>query len=68
MEERVEYRVLQSLDKPAMIEQETPDVIPVKRADLEKEHSNLIARIHQLRRLLGYPPLPTGKQIERQAK
>ena len=36
--------------------------IVVRRRDLELEHSNLIERIQHLRRLLGYPPLLTGKQ------
>ncbi len=36
--------------------------ITVRRRDLELEHNNLIERIHQLRRLLNYPPLLTGKQ------
>ena len=40
--------------------------VMVNRADLEKEHSLLIARLHQLRRQLGYPPL-TGKEERRQA-
>ncbi len=37
----------------------------VARCELEEEHRNLLQRIHQLRRLLGYPPLPTGKQQRR---
>lgn len=37
----------------------------VDRCELEKEHKNLLERIHQLRRLLGYPPLMTGKQQRR---
>lgn len=44
------------------------DKIVVSRAEIEKEHSLLIARLHQLRRWLGYPPLLTGKEIERQGR
>ncbi len=33
----------------------------VERRELEQEHTSLLARLHQLRRLLGYPPLMTGK-------
>lgn len=40
--------------------------ILVSRADLEQEHSLLIARLHLLRRQLGYPPL-TQKEQTRQA-
>jgi len=36
--------------------------IIVLRSELEKEHSNLLERLHQLRRLLGYPALMTGKK------
>lgn len=42
------------------------DTIIVNRADLEKEHSLLIARLHLLRKQLGYPPL-TNKEQQRQA-
>jgi hypothetical protein len=42
------------------------DTITVNRADLEKEHSLLIARLHLLRQQLGYPPL-TDKEARRQA-
>lgn len=34
----------------------------VDRRELEIEHSNLLERLHQLRRLLGFPPLMTGKK------
>ena len=40
--------------------------IIVNRADLEKEHSLLIARLHLLRKQLGYAPL-TDKEQRRQA-
>ena len=39
----------------------------VSRADLEKEHSLLIARLHLIRKQLGYAPL-THKEQRRQAK
>jgi len=41
------------------------DTIIVNRADLEKEHSLLIARLHLLRKQLGYQPL-TQKEERRQ--
>lgn len=44
----------------------TADGIWISRAELEQEHSILIARIHQLRRWLNYPPLLTGKEKRRQ--
>lgn len=40
--------------------------IVVSRIELEKEHSNLLERLHQLRRLLNYPPLMTGKAKRRE--
>jgi hypothetical protein len=40
--------------------------ILVSRADLEQEHRLLIARLHLLRRQLGYAPL-TPKEQTRQA-
>ena len=42
------------------------DTIVVNRADLEKEHRLLIARLHLLRKQLGYAPL-NGKEEQRQA-
>jgi hypothetical protein len=42
------------------------DTIVVNRADLEKEHRLLIARLHLLRQQLGYAPL-TDKEQQRQA-
>ena len=44
--------------------QENSSII-VNRADLEKEHSLLIARLHLLRKQLGYAPL-TQKEERRQ--
>ena len=40
--------------------------IVVNRADLEREHSLLVARLHLLRKQLGYQPLSTGKEQRRQ--
>lgn len=40
--------------------------VKVTRAELEQEHSILIARVNQIRRQLGYPPLLTGKEVRRQ--
>jgi hypothetical protein len=55
-----------------MIQQETQnallnpekkhDTIIIKRSDLENEHRQLLSRIQYLRQLLGYAPLPTGRQ------
>lgn len=42
------------------------DMIAVSRAELQHEHDWLIARLHKLRRKLGYPPLQTGKQQRRE--
>jgi hypothetical protein len=42
------------------------DTIVVNRGDLEQEHRLLIARLHLLRKQLGYPPL-NGKEERRQA-
>jgi hypothetical protein len=42
------------------------DTITVNRADLEQEHRLLIARLHLLRKQLGYAPL-TDKEQQRQA-
>lgn len=50
-------------DNCAMLNGEPPEMIQVSRADLEHEHLHLLARLHQLRRLLGYPPLLTGKHL-----
>lgn len=38
------------------------DTILIKRSDLENEHRQLLSRIQYLRQLLGYAPLPTGRQ------
>lgn len=42
--------------------QDNCDIVIVARKDLETEHRQLLSRIQLLRRLLGYDPLPTGKQ------
>lgn len=70
-EHRVPYLVaqsnlLQTSDKPDTIGIGPPEAITVSRVELETEHNHLLARIHQLRRLLGYPVLLTGKQARRQ--
>ena len=60
--------LLKSVDKYDMMQQERQQQrFVVDRVELEKEHSNLIERLHQLRRLLGYPPLTTGK-VERRER
>jgi hypothetical protein len=40
-------------------------VVVVPRRSLEMEHRQLIARLQELRKLLGYPPLLTGKERRR---
>lgn len=62
----VDNNLLQSSGNPATMEQGPPDAIQVSRKELEQEHIHLMARIQQLRRLLGFPPLPTGSQRRRQ--
>lgn len=66
MEEKTPYKIqsFTPLQSCGIIEE---DYVKVSLAELEREHSLLIARIHQLRRLLGYPPLLTGKEQRRQA-
>lgn len=61
-------KLLQNQNISATIQAEDTDTVQVSRADLEKEHSLLLARIHQLRKLLKYPPLLTGKELDRQAQ
>jgi len=61
-------RRLNRASKRATIQETERDCIIVQREDLEQEHSNLIERLHQLRRLLGYPPLMTGKQRRKLAE
>lgn len=68
-EQAVQYRTatpLQSGNNNAIMDAEPPDIIQVSRAELEHEHNHLLARLHQLRRLLDYPPLITGKQMRKQ--
>lgn len=65
MDQPVQY-LLQTLDKGDTIDKGPPDIVMVSRAELESEHNHLLARIHQLRKLLGYPTLMTGKQARRQ--
>jgi hypothetical protein len=40
----------------------------VSKSELEDEHRNLLQRLHQLRRLLGYPPIMTGKKQREEAR
>lgn len=63
METKVAYEVLQTSCKPDTLSES----VQVSRAELEHEHLHLLARLHQLRRLLGYPPLLTGKKLRQQA-
>ena len=59
--------LLKSVDKYDMMQQERQQQrFMVDRCELEKEHSNLLERLHQLRRLLGYPPIITGKKRREQ--
>lgn len=37
-----------------------PDMILISRADLEKEHRQLLSRVQWIRQMLGYPELQTG--------
>lgn len=57
--------LLQTVDNHDTIKSRSPDIILVSRAELEQEHTHLLGRLQQLRRLLGYQPLPTGKQLRR---
>ena len=65
MERRIPY-LLQSYGESDIMDAEPPDIIQVSRKELEQEHIHLMARIQQLRRLLGFPPLPTGSQQRKQ--
>lgn len=59
--------LLKSVDKYGMIQDERrTERVTVDRCELEEEHRNLLQRLHQLRRLLGYPPLMTGKAKRRE--
>jgi hypothetical protein len=59
--------LLKSVDRyGTMVEERRQERFLVDRVELEKEHSNLLERLHQLRRLLGYPPLLTGKVKRRE--
>jgi hypothetical protein len=61
-----ESRVAYAVAKVVAQNDKRCDTITVNRVDLEKEHSLLIARLHLLRKQLGYPPL-TDKEQRRQA-
>lgn len=59
--------LLKSVDRYGrMVEDRREERFVVDRCELEKEHSNLLERLHQLRRLLGYPPIMTGKAKRRE--
>jgi len=53
---------LNQSEKCATVEKQQEDHVLVPKKDLLVEHDMLIARVHQLRRLLGYPQLLTGHQ------
>lgn len=60
--------LLKSVDIHAtMVEERRQERFMVDRCELEEEHRNLLQRIHQLRRILGYPPLMTGKKQRAEA-
>lgn len=61
-ETRVEYTLNDILQKCDMIEAQ---FVTIPRRELEQEHTHLLGRVQQLRRLLGLPPLPTGKELRR---
>ncbi len=56
-------KVLNEPNNRAILDDE---MIAVSRQDLETEHRQLLSRLHQVRRLLGYPALLTGKQRRQQ--
>ncbi len=59
----MEKNLLKSVNiRATMTEERRQERFVVDRSELENEHRNLLQRIHQLRRLLGYPPLMTGKK------
>lgn len=68
MEERILYGTAAGVLKP-----ETNSVtlgpepyVKVSRQSLETEHRQLLSRLQEVRRLLGYSPLMTGKERRRQ--
>lgn len=66
--ERREQYLLKPCSNHVTIDAGSPDTIMVSRAELEREHGNLLARVQQLRRLLGWAPLPTSSELRRQAR
>lgn len=55
--------LLKSIDiRATMAEERRTERFTVDRCELEEEHLILLRRLHQLRRLLGYPPILTGKK------
>lgn len=67
MSETAVTYLLQSSDKNATLDHSSPDMIQVSRAELEQERRHLLGRLQQLHRILGYPPLMTGREERRQA-
>jgi hypothetical protein len=59
--------LLQNLCKPDKIDADTAETITVSRRELEEERRHLLGRLQQLHKLLGYPPIMTGKEQRRQA-
>lgn len=55
----METKLLQ-IDKNCATVDGNTDMILISRQDLEIEHRQLLSRLHQIRRLLGYPELQTG--------
>lgn len=64
METPVQYLAL-AIDNYVTID-DADTYVKIARCELELEHTHLLGRIQQLRRLLGYTPLPTGKQLRRE--
>lgn len=48
--------------------QEHQAYVQVSREDLEREHSWLLQRLHQVRRLLGHPPIETARKQREDAR
>jgi hypothetical protein len=61
------------MDKPPLqppgncdnLEGKQPEYVMVPRRELEHEHMTLLRRVQQIRAILGWKPLPTGKQTRR---
>jgi hypothetical protein len=64
-----EERVIYSTAIGGLLKPEANHVtIEVDRTELEQERRHLLGRLQQLNRLLGYPPLLTGKEQRRQTE